>query len=231
MYLFLSLPPHSRSLALSFLCWPSLAEASVTLMNESGFCHIKLHSFSIKWCQLAQQAALAGQCWRTHQTVLLSLPGFKYTQVNGGSNKQRGDTASASCPLLLNFPQTNLCCRPLRGTRWQSAPLSLVLVWLALSLHLPFFTSQGHPNETKAARVFSSPRKLIMNKPSAPDNKLAGWEINSRAWSLGIPSLREQIRDTTMYRVSSGWYGPVWKGEKGWTTKFFWYKPTNLFVS
>lgn len=105
----------------------------------------------------------------------------KYIQVNSRSNKHRRDTASTSCPLLLYFPQTNLCCLPLRGSLWQSAVSPSLSVFLSnlFSFSTSPSASQGHPNEMKAPSCFSSPRKLIMNKPSASDNKLARWQINS----------------------------------------------------
>lgn len=85
----------------------------------------------------------------------------KYTQVNSRSNKHRGDTASASCPLLLNFPRTNLCCLPLGGSRWQSA---FALSRSRFTSNLFSFStspsaSQGHLNEMRAPSCFPSPRK------------------------------------------------------------------------
>lgn len=78
-------------------------------MHESGFCHIKHHSFQLNYANSHSRESWLVPAKRTHQT------GFKYTQVNGRSNKHRGDTVSASCPLLLNFPQTDLCCLPHTG--------------------------------------------------------------------------------------------------------------------
>lgn len=110
-------------------------------------------------------------------------------------------------PLVLccffYFLQTSLCCLPLRGSHWQSAlsPSPPRSVWLALFLHLPFhFTRASKWN--KRLLMFFFTRKLITNKPSASDNKLAGWQINSSDWSLGVSSLKEKIRDTNAHRVS-----------------------------
>ena len=116
-------------------------------------------------------------------------------QVHSGkwrSNKHRGDTASAHCPLLLTFPQTNLCCLPLDGNLLSLTPF--LSIWLSLSLHLPFhFTRASKWNESVLMFFFAG----------VPDYEQAkccwqqtGWQISSSAWSLGVPSLREKIRDT-----------------------------------
>lgn len=95
----------------------------------------------------------------------------KYIQVNAGSSKHRGDTASSyvlSCSIFLKLmlPPTQ---------RLSLAICSLLLTPSALLFLYTFtFTSQGHPNQMKDSSCSSLAGNLVMNGSSAFDNKWAG---------------------------------------------------------
>lgn len=168
-------------------------------MNEPGFCHANIFFYSI----MQTHSLTSGICGQpqledTSDAAAVSAR----PQVGSGSWQVKWAETRLPLNLLPSVVEMSSNQVVLLPTQRLSSvigsPSSLFCLTCSLS-RLPFhFARASKCSERSLVGFFFSPGKLIMNKLSARDNKLADWQINSRGWSVSAYLTQRNFETQTL---------------------------------